>query len=202
MEVLASWSARRAGSRSHDAVVAIIPDEACIRLGEELKQEIGHVLPVTITEVLSVEHIQPQPNGDWLQLTEIGKTHKLEYLVVVVLSSTEQEYPVTLFLGWVTHSQPGYRRDHWSLLEFALFDLKNNQTLMRAEGRGWATLDRPSAPGINQWYPVVYLRPQDPERRVWPPSYEGAPNTTRVVSFDQAAKRLTLIDCKTLGLIS
>jgi hypothetical protein len=91
VEALASWSARRAGSRSHDAVVAIIPDEACIRLGEELKQEIGHVLPVTITEVLSAEHIQPQPNGDWLQFTEIGKTHKLEYVVVVVLSSTEQE---------------------------------------------------------------------------------------------------------------
>jgi len=64
--------------------------------------------------------------------------------------------------------------------------------VMRAEGRGWATLDRPSAPGIDQWYPVIYLRPQDPERRIWPPTYEGAPNTLRVVSFDQAAKRLTL----------
>ena len=25
-----------------------------------------------------------------------------------------------------------------------------------------ATLDSPTAPGINQWYPVIYLRPQDP----------------------------------------
>jgi hypothetical protein len=113
-------------------------------------------------------------------------------LVVVVLSSTEQEYPVTLFLGWTTHAQPGFRRDNWSLLEFALLDLKNNVTLMQAEGRGWATLDRPSAPGISQWYPVIYLRPQDPERRIWPPTYEGAPNTLRVVSFDQAEKRLAL----------
>ena len=63
---------------------------------------------------------------------------------------------------------------------------------MRAEGRGRATLDRPTAPGINQWYPVVYLRPQEPERRIWPPTYEGAPNTLRVVSFDQAEKRLAL----------
>jgi hypothetical protein len=38
----------------------------------------------------------------------------------------------------------------------------------------------------------VYLRPQDPERRIWPPTYEGAPNTLRVVSFDQAEKRLAL----------
>jgi hypothetical protein len=53
-------------------------------------------------------------------------------------------------------------------------------------------LDRPTAPGINQWYPVIYLRPQDPERRIWPPTYEGAPNTLRVVSFDDAAKRMTL----------
>jgi hypothetical protein len=169
-----------------------LPDEAFIRLGEELKQEISRALPVTITEVLSAEHIRPQPNGDWAQFAELGKTHNLDYLVVVVVSSTEQEYPMTLFLGWTTHAQPGYRRDNYSLLEFALLDLKNNQTLMRAEARGWATLDRPSAPGINQWYPVVYLRPQDPERRFWPPTYEGAPNTLRVVSFNQAAKRLTL----------
>jgi hypothetical protein len=169
-----------------------LPDEAFIRLGEELKQEISRALPVTITEVLSAEHIRPQPNGDWAQFAALGKTHNLDYLVVVVVSSTEQEYPMTLFLGWTTHAQPGYRRDNYSLLEFALLDLKNNQTLMRAEARGWATLDRPSAPGINQWYPVVYLRPQDPERRFWPPTYEGAPNTLRVVSFNQAAKRLTL----------
>ena len=44
--------------------------------------------------------------------------------------------------------------------------------------------------GINQWYPVIYLRPQDPERRIWPPTYEGAPLTLRVVSMEQAAKRL------------
>jgi hypothetical protein len=168
-----------------------LPDEALTRLGEELKQEFDRTLPVTITEVLSAEHIQPQPNGDWAQFVELGRAHKLDYLVVVVLSSTEQEYPMTLFLGWTTHAQPGYRRDNYSLLEFALLDLKNNQTLMRAEARGWATLDRPSAPGINQWYPVVYLRPQDPERHFWPPTYEGAPNTLRVVSFNDAAKRLT-----------
>ncbi|OQW63263.1 MAG: hypothetical protein BVN29_16220, partial [Nitrospira sp. ST-bin5] len=69
---------------------------------------------------------------------------------------------------------------------------KSGKAVMQAEGRGWATLDRPTAPGINQWYPVVYLRPQDPERRIWPPTYEGAPNTLRVVSFEQAEKRLAL----------
>ena len=53
-----------------------------------------------------------------------------------------------------------------------------------------ATLDSPTAPGINQWYPVIYFRPQDPERRIWPPSYEGAPLTLRVVSMEQAANRL------------
>jgi len=168
-----------------------LPDEAVVRLGEQLKQEVSRVLPITVTEVLSAEGIRPQPGGDWAQFVEIGRTHKLDYLVVVVLSSTEQEYPMTLFLGWVTHAQPGYRRDNYSLLEFALLDLKHNQTLMRAEARGWATLDRPSAPGIDQWYPVIYLRPQDPSRRIWPPTYEGAPNTLRVVSFNDAAKRLT-----------
>jgi len=169
-----------------------LPDEAFVRLGESLKQNIVRSLPVTIKEVIPADHIRPQPNGDWAQFADLARQRGLDYLAVVVLSSTEQEYPVTLFLGWTTHAQPGFRRDNWSLVEFALLDLKNNRTLMEAEGRGWATLDRPTAPGINQWYPVVYLRPQDPERRIWPPTYEGAPNTLRVVSFDQAAKRLVV----------
>ncbi len=169
-----------------------LPDEALVRLGESLKEEIDRVLPVAIRKIIQSDQIRPQPNGDWAQFAELGRQHGLDYLIVVVLSSMEQEYPVTLFLGWTTHAQPGFRRDNWSLLEFALLDLKSNKTLMQSEGRGWATLDYPSAPGINQWYPVVYLRPQDPERRIWPPTYEGAPNTLRVVSFDQAAKRLTL----------
>jgi hypothetical protein len=167
-----------------------LPDEAMVRLGEALKQDIGRAIPVTIKEVVPADHIRPQPNGDWAQFADLARQRGLDYLVVVVLSSTEQEYPVTVFLGWTTHAQPGFRRDNWSLLELALLDLKQNKTLLRAEGRGWATLDRPTAPGINQWYPVVYLRPQDPERRFWPPTYEGAPNTLRVVSFEQAGKRL------------
>ena len=168
-----------------------LPEEALVKLGEELKQEIGRVLPLSIKEVISAVGIRPS-DGNRAQFADLARRHGLDYLAVVVVSSTEQEYPVSLFLGWTTHMQPGYRRDNWSLLEFALLDVNGGTVVMRAEGRGWATLDRPTAPGIDQWYPVVYLRPQDPERRFWPPTYEGAPNTLRVVSFNQAAKRLTL----------
>ena len=168
-----------------------LPEEALVRLEESLQQDIGRAIPVVIKEIISADHIRPQPHGDWAQFAELARQRGLDYLAVVVVSSTEQEYPVTLFLGLTTHAQPGFRRDNWSLLEFVLLDLKHNQTLMQAEGRGWATLDRPSAPGIDQWYPAIYLRPQD-QRRIWPPTYEGAPNTLRVVSFDQAAKRLVL----------
>ncbi len=168
-----------------------LPEEALTRLGESLQQDLGRAIPVSIKELIPADHIRPQPHGDWAQFAELGRQRGLDYLALVVLSSTEQEYPMTLFLGWTTHAQPGFRRDNWSLLEFVLLDLKNNQTLMQAEGRGWATLDRPSAPGIDQWYPAIYLRPQD-QRRIWPPTYEGAPNTLRVVSFEQAAQRLVL----------
>ena len=168
-----------------------LPEEALARLGESLQRDLGRAIPVAITETIPAGDIRPQPHGNWVQFAELGRQRGLDYLAVVVVSSTEQEYPVTLFLGWTTHAQPGFRRDNWSLLEFALLDLKHNQTLMQAEGRGWATLDRPSAPGINQWYPAIYLRPQE-QRRIWPPTYEGAPNTLRVASFEQAAKRLVL----------
>jgi hypothetical protein len=168
-----------------------LPEEALARLGASLEKDLGRAIPVVIKEMIPADRIRPQPHGDWAQFAELGRQRGLDYLAVVVVSSTEQEYPVTLFLGWTTHAQPGFRRDNWSLLEFVLLDLKHNQTLMQAEGRGWATLDRPSAPGINQWYPAIYLRPQD-QRRIWPPTYEGAPNTLRVVSFEQAEKRLVL----------
>ena len=168
-----------------------LPEEALARFGESLQRDLGRAIPVAIAEIVPADYSRPQPHGDWAQFSELARQRGLDYLAVVIVSSTEQEYPVTLFLGWTTHAQPGFRRDNWSLLEFALLDLKHNQTLIQAEGRGWATLDRPSAPGIDQWYPAVYLRPQD-ERRIWPPTYEGAPNTLRVVSFEQAAKRLVL----------
>ncbi len=168
-----------------------LPEAAKAKLGEELKQEITRVLPVRIKAVISGEDIRPF-EGSQAQFSDLAKQHGVDYLAVVVMSSTEQEYPVSLFLGWTTHMQPGYRRDNWSLLELALLDAHEGTVLLRGEGRAWATLDRPTAPGINQWYPVIYLRPQEPERPIWPPTFEGAPYTLRVVSFNQAAKRLTL----------
>ena len=130
-----------------------------------------------------------KPGGDVSQFQDLGRKHGVDYVLVTVVSSTEQEYPMTVFLGWTSHAQPGFRRDNWTLIEVALIEAQSGQTLLRAEGRGWATLDRPSAPGINQWYPVVWLRPQEPSRRYWPPTYAGAPNTLRVIAMQEAARR-------------
>jgi hypothetical protein len=168
----------------------LLPNEALNRLAETLKQQLSEMTPIIVDRIIPAEGIRA--DGDPAEFRQLGKQHGLGYLVVVVASSTEQEYPMTLFLGWVTHAQPGWRRDNWSLLEMALVEAETGQALLRAEGRGFATLDRPSAPGINQWYPVIWLRPQDPARRYWPPSYAGAPNTLRVVAMNEAAKRLVL----------
>jgi hypothetical protein len=168
----------------------LLPDEALNRLTQRLQQELSEMTPVVIDTIIPADGIRP--DGDPSELSRLGKQHGVDYLVMIIASSTEQEYPMTLFLGWVTHAQPGWRRDNWSLLEVALVDTKTGQVLLHAEGRGFATLDRPAAPGINQWYPVIWLRPQDPARRYWPPTYAGAPNTLRVVAMNEAAKRLVL----------
>lgn len=168
----------------------LLPDEALNRLTERLQQELSQMTPVIIDKIIPADGIRP--DGDPSDLSRLGKQHGVDYLVMIIASSTEQEYPMTLLLGWVTHAQPGWRRDNWSLLEVALVDTKTGQALLHAEGRGFATLDRPAAPGINQWYPVIWLRPQDPARRHWPPTYAGAPNTLRVVAMNEAAKRLVL----------
>ncbi len=112
-----------------------LPEEALARLGESLQRDLGRVIPVAITEIISADHIKPQ-QGDWAQFAELRQQHGLDYLAVVIVSSTEREYPVTLSLGLTRHAQPGFRRDNWSLLEFALLDLKQHQILAQAEGRG------------------------------------------------------------------
>ena len=170
-----------------DAAPAL-PDEALVRLAETLQQRFDEALPIRIEKIVPAAGIEPVGSAD--QFSELGKRYGVEYLVLVVVSSTEQEYPMTIFLGWTTHSQPGLRRDNYSLMEAALVDVKTGETVLRAEGRGWATLDRPTAPSITQWYPVILLRPQDTLRRIWPSSYAGSSNTLRVVAINEAAKRL------------
>lgn len=168
----------------------VLPEEVRKRVADQLREEIARGFPLVIERTI--------PSGEFkassgvADLIAYGKERGIRYLMAVMISSEEQEYPVSLFLGWTTHRQPGFRLDNWSLAEAALIDVDQERVVLRAEGRAWATLDRPSAPGINQWYPVIYLRPQDPERRIWPPTYEGAPITLRMVSAMQAAKRLAL----------
>lgn len=168
-----------------------LPDEAQIRFTEQLKERLTQSLPLSLETLTPTEGVRP--NGDISPLLELAKSHDMEYLLLVVASATEQEYPQTVFLGWHTHSQPGLRRDNWSLLEAALIDVKTRAVLLRGEGRSMATLDRPMAPGINQWYPVIWFRPAGPDGRPWwPPTYEGAPTMLRVVTMNDAAKRLAL----------
>lgn len=178
------------GDATAPEAAPVLPDEALHQMAERLQEQFSQVLPVTIEKIVPAEGIRA--GSDKAQFLALGKQHGLDYLVVVVASSIEQEYPITVFLGWVTHAQPGLRRDNWSLVEAALMDMQNGQVLLHAEGRAWATLDRPTAPGINQWYPVVWRRPLDPNWRWWPPTYEGAPHTLRIIAMHEAVKRLML----------
>jgi hypothetical protein len=167
-----------------------LPDELAKVVVERLREDINRITPFFIQSILPNEDIRPR--GDLGALLEFGKEHGIEYLALAVLSGTEIEYPWTVQLAWVAHSQPGWRRDNWSLAELAILDVKTGKALLYAEGRGWATLDRPAAPGITQWYPVVWLRPLEPSWRWWPPSYEAAPLTLRVIAMTQAAKQVVL----------
>lgn len=177
-----------ADTSRQDAVA--LPDELLNRLAETLRQQLSDLTPIVLDKIIPGKGVRPE--GDLDQFRELGKQHGVNYLVVVVASAVEQEYPITIFLGWVTHAQPGLRRDNWTLVEAALLDLNTGQVVLRAEGSGFATLDRPTAPGISQWYPVIWLRPQDPDRRYYPPNYASAPATLRGVAMNEAAKRLIL----------
>ena len=168
------------------------PDEALNRVREDLQAQLGIYLRITIEKEVPADGIKP--GGDASQLAELGRKHGLDYLVLVLFSSTEVEYPIYVFLGWTSHMQPGFRLDNWSLFEVALLDVKTGRTLLHAEGRGWATLDSPTAPGINQWYPVIYNRQMglSNARRYWPATFDSSRNTLRVVSMNDAVKHLLL----------
>lgn len=167
-----------------------LPDTALAQMAEALRDKLGRGLRLNLEQTLPDEGIRP--GGEVAQFVALGQKYGLDYLIVAVASSTEQEYPFTVFLGWTSASQPGLRRDNWSLVEAALLDVKTGRVLLHAEGRGWATLDRPTAAGINQWYPVIWKRPQEPNWRWWPPSYDSAPHTLRVIAMQEAVKRLVL----------
>jgi hypothetical protein len=167
-----------------------LPDEALSQMAEAMRDQLGKALRLHIEQTLPNDGIRPV--NDEAQFIALGRRYGLDYLLVAVASSTEQEYPWTVFLGWTSASQPGLRRDNWSLAEAVLLDVKTGQVLLRAEGRGWATLDRPTAAGIDQWYPVIWKRPQEPNWRWWPPSYDSAPHTLRVIAMQEAVKRLVL----------
>jgi hypothetical protein len=166
------------------------PDEALNRVREDIQTQLGIYLNIIIEKEVPADGIKP--GGDTSQFAELGRKHGLDYLVLVLFSSTEVEYPIYVFLGWTSHMQPGFRLDNWSLFEVALLDVKTGRTLLHAEGRGWFTLDSPTAPGINQWYPVIYQRQQGlaTARRYWPPTFAGSRNTLRVVSMNEAVKHL------------
>lgn len=167
-----------------------LPDQALVQMAEQLQQQFSQFLPLSIEKIVPADGVRP--GHDPAPFAEIGRKQGLDYLVLVIASATEQEYPFYVAVGWTTHVVPGLRRDNWSLVEVALLDMKTSQVLVHAEGRGWATLDRPTTPDVNQWYPVIWKRPLEPNWRWWPPTYESAPHTLRVIAMHEAVKRLVI----------
>ena len=167
-----------------------LPDQALIQMSEQLQQQFSQFLPLSIEKIIPAEGIRP--GSDAARFAELGRKYGLDYLVLVIASATEVEYPIYVAVGGTTNVVPGLRRDNWSLVEVALLDVRNNQVLVHAEGRGWATLDRATTPDVNQWYPVIWKRPLEPNWRWWPPTYESAPHTLRVIAMHEAVKRLVI----------
>jgi hypothetical protein len=167
-----------------------LPDQALIQMSEQLQQQFSQFLPLSIEKIIPAEGIRP--GSDAARFVELGRKYGLDYLVLVIASATEVEYPIYVAVGGTTNVVPGLRRDNWSLVEVALLDVRNRQVLVHAEGRGWATLDRATTPDVNQWYPVIWKRPLEPNWRWWPPTYESAPHTLRVIAMHEAVKRLVI----------
>jgi hypothetical protein len=66
----------------------IFQEEALARLGESLQRDLSRAISVVITETVPADDIRPQPHGDWNQFAELGPQRGLDYLAVMIVSST------------------------------------------------------------------------------------------------------------------
>ena len=123
-------------------------------------------------------------------LLKLGQSQGLNYVVLVILSSTEIEVPDRLPVqgpqnaGGLLGELQGYRAQNYALAELALLDVQSRDVLLRANGQSWASLERLFVPLKSRLYPVVRRNLEVPP--IYPTSEAVAHDVMRAVASSEA----------------
>ena len=164
-------------------------------LTEHVRQQLMHDVPL---EVVNIVHT-PNPGASPPEFTSVlqwARDQHVDYLVMVILSSSEIEVPERLpwrgsTLGAIGRGLLlGYRAENLALAELALIDARTGHVLARVEGNAWASLERLDVPLESNVYPVVRRNLEDPA--IYPEKEEDAHDVMRAVAGGDAVNQAVM----------
>jgi hypothetical protein len=115
--------------------------------------QISQAVPINITNVLPSTAIKA--NGKSEQFIRASQEAGVEYLLLVVISSTEMESPATFEVGAGSESFAGTSTQNYSLVEIGLLNGRTGALLVRAHARERATLKRLNNEIVASHYPMI-----------------------------------------------
>lgn len=170
-------------------------EASLVALTEHVQHQLMHAVPIEVAHVTSASTPAVRaPN--FTAILQWGKEQRVDYLVIVVLSSTEIEVPERF--PW-RGSTPGaigrglllgYRAENLALAELALVDVSAGHVLIRVAGYAWASLDRLDVPLASNVYPVVRRNLEDPP--IYPNEEENAHDVMRAVAGHDAMNQAVM----------
>ncbi len=171
-----------------------LSDEGLERFSQRLQAKLSNDFPITIVNVIdSPQFKQGQHSRQFVQL---AKKEGLDYLLLALVSSVENEVPDQFSfqggrggLGGGRGRVLGFRAENYALVELALVHGTTGQPVVHANGSAWSVLERLNVPIASNVFPVVR---RDVTQAPIYPSEETAYDVLRLVSADDAMKQALL----------
>lgn len=120
---------------------------------DQTRMQVSQAVPINLTKMLPSTAIKA--NGQTEQFIRASREAGVEYLVLVVISSTEMESPATFAIEVGSESFAGTSTQNYSLVEIGLLDGRTGAVLVRAEARERATLKRLNNEFVTSHYPMI-----------------------------------------------
>ena len=95
---------------------------------------------------------QLQPTGDVSPFTDLTKAHKLDFMLLAVLSSTEEESHIEIGEETMMTRMSGVSIDNEALAELAVLNADSGKIALHATGHGASSMEQLAAP-IGEDYP-------------------------------------------------
>ena len=168
--------------------------EGLDRFSQRLKAKLMNDFPISIVKV--IDSPQLKRGQDSRQFVQLAQQEGLDYLLLALLSSVENEVPDQFSLQGGRNGLSGgrgrllgFRAENYALVELALVHGKTGQPVVHANGSAWSVLERLNVPIASNVFPVVR---RDLTQAPIYPTEETAYDVLRLVSADDAMKQALL----------